>query len=145
MPTIPNDPTNSTRVAAASTTIEFLLEEPQGEFEARFYEAVLARNLKNVDVLRQLVDVMADRGNYQRALELDRRLVTLRPHDCYARYNLACSLSVLGQVIPALQALDESLQLGYDDFVHMDADADLDAVRQHPGFLRLLERHGFTA
>ena len=43
-----------------------------------------------------------------------------------------------------MKALDEALRLGYDDFVHMDADADLDAVRQHPGYFQLLERHGLA-
>jgi tetratricopeptide (TPR) repeat protein len=140
MTATPNEPASLT----AAQTIQFLVDETQEEFDARFYEAVLARNRDSVDVLRQLVDLMADRGDYQRALELDLHLVTLRPRDCYARYNLACSLSALGQVIPALKALDEALRLGYDDFVHMDADADLDAVRQQPGYVQLLERHGLA-
>lgn len=138
-----NDHSNSTSVASHGT-IEFVINETQDEFDVRFYEAVLARNRDNVEILRQMVDLMAERGNYQRALELDQRLVSLRPHDCFARYNLACSLSALGRIVPALKALDESLRLGYDDFVHMDADADLDAVRQHPGYFRLLERHGLA-
>jgi Flp pilus assembly protein TadD len=129
---------------ATAQTMQFLVGETQEEFDVRFYEALLARNRDSVEVLRQLVDLMADRGDYQRALELDQRLVALRPHDCFARYNLACSLSALGQIVPALRALDEALRLGYDDFVHMDADADLDAVRQHPGFFQLLERHGLA-
>ena len=136
--------TPSSPTTTARTTIEFLTDESQEDFESRFYEAVHARNPKNVEILRQLVDLMARRGDYHRALDLDRHLVALRPNDCYARYNLACSLSVLGQIIPALRALDDALRLGYDDFVHMDADADLDAIRQHPGYFRLLEAHGLA-
>ncbi len=122
--------------------LEFRVDEDQIDFDIRFYEAILDRNVKNVDALRQLVDLLATRGEYQRVMELDQRLVELRPHDCFAKYNLACSLSVLGQVGAALRMLEEAIRSGYDDFAHLEADADLEAVRRHPGYRGMLERLG---
>lgn len=122
--------------------LEFRLDEDQSDFDMRFYEAILDRNHFHLDALRQLVDLLAAQGDYQRVLELDQRLVALRPHDCFAKYNLACSMSVLGQVGAALRTLEEAIRLGYNDFAHLEADADLDAVRRHPGYLGMLNRLG---
>ncbi len=129
---------------ANNCPFEFVPNECQEDFDQRFYEAALDRNPTNVDVLRQLVDIMASSGNYARALTLDEQLVALRPNDCFAKYNLACSLSVLGRPKAALTALDEALQLGYDDFAHMDSDSDLDPLRNHDGYFELLQRHGLV-
>ncbi len=120
--------------------LEFVVNEKQADFDVRFYDAILARNENNIDVLRQLVDLVAVQGDYQRVLELDQRLVQLRPTDCLAKYNLACSLSVLGQTAAALSALEEAISLGYNDFAHLEADSDLEAVRQHSGYRLMLKK-----
>ena len=134
----------TSRSSKVQTGFDFRIDEQQTDFDIRFYGAILDRNGRHVDALRQLVDLVADRGDYQRALELDQRLVELRPHDCLAKYTLACSLSVLGHVGAALKTLEEAIELGYDDIAHLEADGDLDAVRRHPGYLCLLEQLGYS-
>jgi adenylate cyclase len=130
--------------AGADFTLDFRLVERQLDFDIRFYETILLRNPTNVDVLRQLVELLAQQGDYEQALQLDRRLVALRPLDRFAHYNLACTLSVLGQIMPALKALEDCFALGYDDVAHMEADSDLDALQQHPGYFKLLRRFGLA-
>ena len=127
-----------------TNALQFRLDETQNDFDRRFYEAILFRNSDHVDVLRQLVELLAIDGDYQRALELDQRLVALRPNDRYARYNLACSFCMLGNLPAALKALDAALRLGYDDIAHLEADADLDDLRTHPEYFRMLKRHGMA-
>ena len=114
---------------------------PQLEFEVKFFDAILSRNENHVDTLRQQVELLSRLGRHQRALELDRRLVRLAPEDVVARYNLACSLSMVGEVDAAVDALDAALRLGYSDWAHLESDADLDAVRQHRGFDALLAKY----
>jgi len=116
----------------------------QLQFDLEFYDRILLRNADNVDALRQQVELLAHQGDYRRALVLDRRLVGLVPQDVVARYNLACSLSMVGEIKSALNALDTALELGYCDWAHLEADSDLEPVREHVGFERLLEKYGLA-
>ncbi len=87
---------------------------------------------------------LAARGNYTRALQIDRRLVRLVPEDAIAWYNLACSFAVLGMIEPAFGALQKSLELGYRATVRLRRDPDLKLLRRDPRFARLLRRFGFV-
>ncbi len=116
----------------------------QLEFDLEFFDQILARNGDHIDVLRQQVELLARLGQHRRALELDRRLVRLVPQDYIARYNLACSLSMVGDVEEAFSALDAALELGYCDWAHLESDADLEAVRDDHRFDHLLAKYGLA-
>jgi tetratricopeptide (TPR) repeat protein len=120
-------------------------EQDQLDFDLGFYDAILRRNENNVDVLRRQVELLARRGDYDKAYALDRRLVGLLPRDSIAHYNLACSLSMLGRIGAALKALEQALQLGYQDVAHLEADSDLDLLRHHPAYPRLLRKYGLMS
>ncbi|MBS0207443.1 MAG: hypothetical protein JSS27_00680 [Planctomycetes bacterium] len=110
----------------------------QVDFDIAFYGAILERSPSYLDVLRCLGELLARKGLHQRALEIDRRLVILAPNDPVVHYNLTCSLSLNGQVDEALKHLGRALDLGYDNLEHLQADTDLDPLREHPGFAALL-------
>jgi tetratricopeptide (TPR) repeat protein len=114
----------------------------QADFEVEFFSRVLERLPTYVDVLRVQAAHLARRGQYDGSLLLDRRLEELLPENCVVRYNVACSLSRLGRVEEALDALDNALRLGYDDYAHLDSDPDLEDVRSHPRYHAILRRHG---
>ena len=126
--------------------LEFNLGSAQDqiEFDIEFFGHVLRRNSDNVDVLRCQVELLARVGRHDEALSFDYRLVHLRPEDFIARYNLACTLSVLGEVNEALLALDQALELGYRDLAHLESDADLETVRNHPSYREILRKHGYA-
>jgi len=113
----------------------------QSDFELDFFDAVLRRNAKSVAVLRCLGELLARKGLYERSLELDQRLVSLLPHDGVARYNLACSLAMVGSKQKAIEDLARAIELGYDDFHHIEIDPDLDGLRGEPAFEALLRRY----
>jgi dienelactone hydrolase len=69
-----------------------------------------------------------------------RRGRAIYPKDPTLAYNLACALARDGQKAEALKALAEAVELGFRNFEHMRADADLEALREEPDFRRLLER-----
>ncbi|MCA9187516.1 MAG: tetratricopeptide repeat protein [Pirellulaceae bacterium] len=116
--------------------------DDQADFEREFYGAILRRNPNYVDVLRRQVELLARRGHYDQALPLDERLAHLQPEDCVVRYNYACSLCMTGHIEEAIFQLRMAIELGYDDFAHLEADSDLDAVREHPGFVKMLMEFG---
>lgn len=110
----------------------------QLDFDIDFFERLLARRPDAVEVLRVLAELVSRKGLLQRAVELDGRLVTLLPNDFLARYNLACSLARAGCPDEAIDTLSRAILLGYDDLAHMEADPDLESLRNHPDFQALL-------
>ena len=77
----------------------------QLDFDIDFFEKLLARNGDSVEVLRTLGELVSKKGDVQRALEIDRRLVERLPDDFLARYNLACSQALAGRPDEAIDSL----------------------------------------
>ena len=117
-------------------------DQSQLDFELDFYGRLLERDPYFVDALRVQASNLAAKGQYARALQLDRRLVRLTPEDAIAWYNLACSYAVLGMIDPGFFALERALELGYDYARRLHRDPDLKALRRDPRFDRLLRRFG---
>jgi len=109
-------------------------------FELQFYEEVLRQDPCNEDVLMALGHAYTTRGEYQKGLEVDRRLVRLRPEDPTAFYNLACSYSLTGRLDDSILTLEQAIRLGYKDFAHMLKDPDLENLRKDERFRRLIAR-----
>jgi tetratricopeptide (TPR) repeat protein len=125
------------------TSTRRLREQSQIDFELEFLGRILEREPLFVDALRVHADNLAARGQYGRALQIDRRLVRLVPEDPVVWYNLACSFAVLGMIEPAFSALQKALELGYRRALRLRRDPDLKSLRRAPRFARLLRRFGF--
>jgi tetratricopeptide (TPR) repeat protein len=110
----------------------------QLDFDIDFFEKLLARNGDSVEVLRTLGELVSKKGDVQRSLEIDRRLVERLPDDFLARYNLACSQALAGRPDEAIDSLSSAILLGYDDLAHLEVDPDLDSLRGRPDFRALL-------
>lgn len=117
-------------------------EASQVAFDIEFFEQVLERLPNWVDVLRCQSQLLAFKGQRQRAVELDRRLVALRPADAVARYNLACGLIQTGDHAAGIEELGRALAAGFRDLEFLENDADLDPVRHDPRFLAVC--HAFS-
>jgi tetratricopeptide (TPR) repeat protein len=117
-----------------------LREQSQLDFEIEFLGRVLERDPYFADALRVHGNNLAAKGQYARALQIDRRLVRLIPENAIAWYNLACTYAVLGMIEPAFSALQRSLELGYRLIYHLRRDPDLKALRRDPRFARLVRR-----
>jgi tetratricopeptide (TPR) repeat protein len=111
----------------------------QLEFDIEFFEQLFARDGTSTEVCRVLAELVAKKGLLDRAVQLDRHLVNLLPEDALARYNLGCSLARAGCSKEAISALSQAILLGYDDLHHLEADPDLDSLRDHPDFQNLLD------
>ena len=116
--------------------------QPRQElFEVNFFERVLARCPGHLGALEALGHLYTRLGEHQKGLEVDQRLVRLRPNRPVAHYNLACSLSLTARLDQAFAELALAVRLGYRDFDHLERDPDLAALRADPRyqpFLRLL-------
>ena len=109
-------------------------------FEISLYESVLSRDPDNLEALMALGEAYTRKGEYAKGLDVDQRLARLRPADAVVRYNLACSLALLGRPDQAFEALAQAVDFGYRDLKHLDGDPDLGSLREDPRFTALRER-----
>jgi tetratricopeptide (TPR) repeat protein len=116
-------------------------DQSQLDFEIEFYGGILERQPDFVDVLRVMGNNLTLKGRYAQGLQIDKRLVQLRPNDPLAHYNLACSYALLKRSEQALKILRRAVELGYRDFRYMREDHDLDSIRQDPRFRQLLREY----
>ena len=109
------------------------------DFEIAFYEKLLRADPDFIDVLIPLGEAYTRRGDYDKGLDVDRRLIRLRPEDPLVWYNLACSYSLVNQLEPALETLRRAVTLGYRDLTHLQRDPDLVNVRRVKHYRQFLE------
>lgn len=102
------------------------------EFEIAFYEGIIKDAPDFIEALTMLGDLYTKAGQWQKGLEVDMKLASLRPQDALVHYNLACSYSLLNQPKLALKALTKAFELGYDDFNHLKTDDDLANLLKDP-------------
>ncbi len=86
---------------------------------------------------------LAALGERERALEWLARGLAIDPDDNLARYNAACVYAHLGEVDRAIDLLEVWIgQTGIDFKRWFQNDSDLDPIRDHPRYQKLLERGG---
>jgi tetratricopeptide (TPR) repeat protein len=129
------EPTSTSNPTARST------DQSQLDFELDFFGGVLSRNPDYVDILRVMGNLLTLKGRFAEGLQVDKRLVQLRPSDALAHYNLACSYALLKRPDMALKTLRRAVELGYRDFRYMREDHDLDSIRHDPRFRQLLREY----
>jgi tetratricopeptide (TPR) repeat protein len=112
--------------------------DPDPSFEIGFYESVLRRDPRYVEVIEILGGLYTKTGRIVDGLRMDRRLVRLRPDHPTAHYNLGCSLALCRRPTEALRSLRRAVELGYRDREWMAQDPDLEILKDRPEFLALL-------
>lgn len=110
------------------------MRKKKKDLEIIFYENILKERPDFVSALVVLGDAYTSRGFYREGLEVDRKLAGLKPEDPIIHYNLACSLSLVGEMDKVLKELKTAVLLGYDDFTHILKDPDLENLRKHTDF-----------
>jgi len=115
-----------------------LADDPAWEIE--FFRGIVENSPNHVDALINLGNLYTKRGDYAKGLEVDRRLVELRPDDAIVHYNLACSMSLLGDTEGAFAELKAAIDLGYNDLDYILSDGDLESIRKDPRFSEFIDR-----
>jgi tetratricopeptide (TPR) repeat protein len=115
-------------------------KEDDARFETQFFEELVSSDPCNEEALMILGSTYTRRGEYEKGLNVDRRLVRLRPADPIVYYNLACSYCLLRHIDESLAALERAISLGYRDVPHLTNDPDLDNLRSDPRYHKLMQR-----
>jgi len=104
------------------------------DFEIKFYENILKERPNFISVLILLGDAYTKKGFYREGLAVDKKLAKLKPDDPIVHYNLACSLSLVGETKEALKVLKKAVLFGYNDFSYISKDSDLKNLRESSAF-----------
>lgn len=115
-----------------------VIPENSTEAETMFLEKILAYDPCHETALAILGHIYTETGEYQKGLELDQRMVRLRPEDPVAHYNLACSLSLMNRVELAAESLRKALNLGFRPLAKAHADPDLRNLRNSPLYQEII-------
>lgn len=102
-------------------------------------EAVSASMPGDVEALRALADQYTEEGFHAEGLAVDLRLAHLLPEDPLVHYNLACSLSLTGDLDASLRALKRAVKFGYGDIKYLMKDRDLAALRKTEAFRKWID------
>jgi tetratricopeptide (TPR) repeat protein len=137
----PTNRANEGTETAPVLSLARLAEQTQLDFELDFFGCILQRHEGYVDILRAHGNNLTLKGRYADGLEIDKRLIQLRPNDALAHYNLACSFALLKKCDQSLKTLRRAVELGYRDFRYMREDRDLETVRHDPRFRQLLREY----
>ncbi|MCM8787861.1 MAG: hypothetical protein NC935_07435 [Candidatus Omnitrophica bacterium] len=111
-----------------------MAKKKRKDLEIRFYENLVKERPDFIQALISLGDAYTRRGFYKEGLEIDKKLVKLKPDDPIVHYNLACSLSLVGEIEEAIKELKKAILLGYDEFDYILQDKDLENLRNSPLF-----------
>lgn len=85
-------------------------------------------------VLQQRLQEAITKKDYQTMESLTRTMSKLAPQWPDAHYNLACALAMQGRKDEAVEALTQSVALGFANAPLMESDADLASLRELPAF-----------
>jgi TolB-like protein/Flp pilus assembly protein TadD len=92
----------------------------------------------DVRALYMAANGMAALGDAARAREWTQRAMDMRPEDPMVLYNAGCNFSLLGLVEPAVDLLAKANQRGLRQRGWYENDSNLDPLRGHPRFQKLL-------
>ncbi len=108
---------------------------------ARVEKAVVERP-DDADAMSFGAGLLGFLGEADRTHDWADKAAIIEPDDMYMQYNLACAYAELGDVERALDRLEQAMAMNPLKSLqqYMENDSDLDVVRGHPRYVRLLER-----
>jgi adenylate cyclase len=106
-------------------------------------ERELTRHPENSRPAQLGAGALFELGEAERAREWTARALAIDPDDAVAQYNAACTYTRLGDIDAALDLLERCFpRLGHEKVNWSRYDSELDALRSHPRYQKLLERFG---
>jgi adenylate cyclase len=103
-------------------------------------EKALAANPRDAPAIANGALSLAILGRTEEAREWAERAIKLQPNNYMLRYNVGCAYAMeLDDPERALDLIEETLRhLGVDHIRHVNADPDLDSLRNHPRFTQMI-------
>lgn len=78
---------------------------------------------------------------FNKAMDDLKEAEKINPRNATMHYNFVALYSLQNQLDRALDSLDRCLELGFNNYDALRVDSDLNNVRKHPEFRKILEKH----
>lgn len=104
-------------------------------------KASLKENPKNANVYGELGKHYLKIQQLEKAIESLKTAVELDSVNNIYPYNLACGFALKGDSTMAFEWLEKSFQIGYWNYDHMQADPDLESIRETETFNQMMEKY----
>ncbi len=78
---------------------------------------------------------------FNKAMDDLNKAVEINPNNPTVHYNFTSLYSLQNQLDRSLDSLDRALELGFNNYDALRQDTDLNNVRRHPEFVKILEKH----
>jgi tetratricopeptide (TPR) repeat protein len=149
-PVVAAKPSESPATPAKSPPVEAQLHMKQGlTFAAmRDWNNAIAEYTKAATLDPRHGPAYANRAvaymqqrKFNKAMDDLKRAEGLDPGDKILHYNYVALYSLERQLDRSLDSLDRALELGFADYDALRTDPDLNNVRRHPEFRKVLEKH----
>ena len=102
-------------------------------------ETRLELNPDDVRALYMAANGLVVLGDRDKALEWAQRALRVEPDDGMLLYNVACIYALAGEIELAVEFVERSLAAGLANKTWIEHDSNLDALRGHPRFKRVVE------
>lgn len=80
-------------------------------------------------------------GEKEKGMEFLDSCLSMFPDCSGLRYDATCLASRCGDYKKALEYLEEAFRMGYNEFVHLDMDDDMDKLRNKKKYKRLIDKY----
>ena len=84
--------------------------------------------------------ILEDLGDSERAISWIEKALSIAPDDISVLHNSGCYFAATGDIERALDLFEKRLALGDIYQAWIDNDSDFDSIRDHPRFLKMLEK-----
>jgi Flp pilus assembly protein TadD len=105
---------------------------------AAAYTALMDYHPDNSGLCFALAYSLLMAGDYEKAIEANKKAATFDETRPISLYNLACAYALTGRTDEALKALKESREAGFNLAASLPTDSDLDSLRDDPRFKEFL-------
>ncbi|MGE5682617.1 MAG: TPR end-of-group domain-containing protein [Bacillota bacterium] len=90
--------------------------------------------------LSRKIDSLIKAHNFDEAIKLQLALLKARPGDSSLMYNIACCYSLSQKKAEALDCLRKAVEYGYNNYILIANDKDLDLIKNSPEYNALIEK-----
>ena len=114
------------------------LKKNKPEEAIRNYKMALHHNKSFEEAYINLSTAYLRKKNFIPALKTLNTLESLNPNHPLLHYNFACYYSLLDNIPKGIKSLGIAISYGFSNYRNLETDPDIDNLRQHPGFQKLL-------
>lgn len=104
----------------------------------KYFQKAIELDPEDINAYNNYANFLVELGHYKEAEEYYRKAIDIYPDHGKPYYNMACLKSLQGEIDVAVEYLEKALERNPDFRYDAKIDPDLDNIRVHPKFIKLI-------